>query len=298
MRIDLASVRNPAIDLGPEGAVRDPALVSGDVAVLCFHTSAARSGERYQLCLDVTQSADLVTWSEPRRLTVSELNFSSPGNAVRVGDEWVLCVQSYPVEPGKKCGSEESRLWLMRSRELRDWSHPEAMHPRGCRARWTDSHRQIDPYLVEHDGRYWCFYKTAGQLGLLVSDDLRDWEEASPDRPVLGRRQTPDGSPVENPCVLRAGDRHAMFFAPCRKGRGVGLAFSDDLIDWRDVHYLDFPPLRWAEGGPTAAMVTDARDALGVWLMAFHGERPGSANAHAAAIGFAWSEDLEHWTVP
>ncbi|MHC4248602.1 MAG: glycoside hydrolase family protein [Planctomycetota bacterium] len=307
MPIDLARVRNPSIVPGPEGAVRDPALVVGDggdggVVIRCFHTSAAPSGERYQLCLDVAESADLVTWSAPERLTTSELNFSSPGNAIRVGDEWVLCVQSYPVEPGRKCGSEESRLWLMRSRDLVRWSAPEPMHPQGCRARWTDSHRQIDPYLIRSDVgdgvRYWCFYKTSGQLGLLVSDDLESWEEASPDRPVLGRDQTPDGKTVENPCVVRADGGYAMLFAPCRKGRGIGLAYSDDLVTWRDVHYVEFPSLDWADNGPTAAMAIDARDELGVWLMAFHGERRGGANAHAAAIGFAWSEDLEHWTVP
>ena len=70
MKIDLASVRNPAIDRGREEAVRDPALVSGDGVVLCFYTSAVRSGERYQLCLGVAESADLLTWSEPRNENV------------------------------------------------------------------------------------------------------------------------------------------------------------------------------------------------------------------------------------
>lgn len=64
---------------------------------------------------------------------------------------------------------------------------------------------------MEHAGRYWCFYKTAGCLGLMVSDDLRHWEEASPDRPVLGPADTPDGASVENPCVVRDGAEYVMF---------------------------------------------------------------------------------------
>ena len=86
-----------------------------------------------------------------------------------------------------------------------------------------------------------------------------------------------------------------MFFAPCRTGRGVGVARSDDLLNWRDVRYLDFPELAWAPAGPTAAMVLDLRAECGVWLMAFHGERRGP---HSAAIGLAWSEDLDRWHCP
>jgi hypothetical protein len=128
----------------------------------------------------------------------------------------------------------------------------------------------------------------------MVSDDLVEWMEASRDRPVLGSDDTPDGATVENPCVVRDGGEFVMFFAPCRKGRGIGVARSDDLFHWRDVRYLGFPDLPWAEGGPTAAMVLDLRDVCGEWVMAFHGERPGP---HAAALGIAHSPDMEHWDV-
>jgi len=206
----------------------------------------------------------------------------------------VLCVQSYPIEPGQVFGSEQSRLWLMRSKDLTSWSEPQLLQPNGCRATWTDSHRQIDPYLVRHDGRFWCFYKTSGCLGLLVSDDMARWQEVSPHRPVLSRHDTSDGSTVENPCVIRDDDSFVLFFAPCRKGRGIGIARSDDLLHWQDVHYLRFPQLAWAPGGPTAAMVLDLRQELGMWLMAFHGDTHG---AHGAALGLAWSDNLEQWTV-
>ena len=294
----LEHLRNPAIDRGPLEAARDPALIYESGIWRCFHTCAVRHGDRYDAFLDVATSQDMVTWSTPERLTTSSLNFSSPGNIIHANDQWVLCVQSYPIEPGQVWGSEASRLWLMRSDDLVHWSEPEPLHPPGCQARWTNSHRQIDPYLVYHDNRYWCFYKTSGQLGLLVSDDLQNWQEASPDRPVLGAHQTPDGVTVENPCVIRTGDTFVLFFAPCRKGRGIGVAYSNNLLDWRDAHYLSFPDLPWADGGPTAAMVIDARPEFGHWLMAFHGDRHDDDHRHSAAIGLAWSDDLEHWHVP
>lgn len=89
-------------------------------------------------------------------MVASPLNFSSPGNVIRVGNQWVLCVQSYPVLPGQAWGSEDSRLWLLRSRDLDTWRAPEPMHPVGCQANWTSSSRQIDPYLVTFQGRTWC----------------------------------------------------------------------------------------------------------------------------------------------
>jgi hypothetical protein len=95
--------------------------------------------------------------------------------------------------------------------------------------------------------------------------------------------------------VVAVAGGYAMVFAPCRPGRGIGLAYSRNMIDWQDVHYLDFPALPWAGDGPSAAMVLDLRRETGRWLMAFHGERPTATNAHSAALALAWSDDLEHW---
>ena len=298
MQFPLSSTPTPFLDLGT-AAARDPALVYDGQRLRCYYTLVERSGARYQLSVEVVETRDLQTWSPPRRLTVSPLNFSSPGNALRVGDEWVLCVQSYPVDPGGVYGNETSRLWLMRSPDLQDWSEPYIIYPQGCQARWAASHRQIDPYLVRCSGNFYCFYKTGGQLGLLVSPDLDHWQEASPDCPVLGTGDTPDGATVENPCVVEVPGGYAMVFAPCRPMRGIGLAYSSDLLRWQDVHYLDFPVLPWADNGPTAGMVLDLHCETGRWLMAFHGERTAQqSNAHSAALALAWGGDLEHWVLP
>ena len=294
-RIDWKAIRNPVIDRNPL-AVRDPAAVFHDGTLYCYCTLVEPAGGSYRLHTDLTTTTDFVHWSEFRRVTPIGPNFSSPGNVFRAVGKWQMCVQSYPIDNGTAFGNETSRLWLMESDDLVDWGEPRVIKPEGSTARWARTHRQIDPFIVEHDGRYWCLYKTDGNLGLLVSRDLRTWTEASPDRPVLGPRTTPDGCTVENPCVVRDAGRFVLFFAPCRPGRGIGVAMSDDLLHWRDVHYLDFPKLAWAPGGPTAAAVLDLRTELGHWLMIFHGERPG--HAHSAALAVAWSRDLVHWECP
>jgi hypothetical protein len=281
---------NPFIDRAPRVASRDPVLHYHQGVLRCYYTAVDGAG----LFVDEIHSSDFITWSEPRRLTGPGLNFSSPGNVIRVGDRWILCVQSYPILPGEKYGSEESRLWLMSSDNLVDWSEPEQINPDGCRGTWTDSPRQIDPYLVSWQDQYWCFYKTSGCLGLLVSGDLRNWSEAIPDRPVISRDRTPDGATVENPCVIHDGESFVMFFARVGRERGIGVARSSNLTDWEDIRYLEFPDLAWADSGPTAAMVIDLRDSHGFWLMAFHGERDDDVHGKAA-LGLAISTDLENW---
>ena len=285
-------VAQPFLDREPLAAVRDPAAILHDGMFRCFHTAVERTQQGYALFVDVTQSRDLTHWTPPRRLPASGPNVSSPGNVLRIEDRWLLCLQSYPIPPGGEYGTDESRLWLMESQDLEIWTPPYLLQPDGCRANWARSRRQIDPYLVEHDGRFWCFYKTDGSLGLLVSEDLTHWQEASPQRPVLSAADTPEGVTVENPCVVRTDDTFVLFFSLCREGRGIGVARSDDLQNWQDVRTLDFPVVPWAAGGPTAAMVLDTRQERGCWTMFFHGDR---TPPHGAALGCAWSDDLEHW---
>ena len=295
--IDWRQIHNPILDREPRCALRDPAVVLQEGIFFCFHSAVEYDQDTYRLYVDVTTSPDLVHWSTPRRLTQPGLNFSSPGNVFRWGAGWRMCLQSYPMGPGERYGSEASRLWWMDSPDLHTWDEPVLIQPQGAQVTWSNSARQIDPYMIQHDGRWGCFYKNQGCLGLLVSEDFVTWREASPQRPVLSGQDTPDGATVENPCVIWDEERgqFVLFFAPCRTGRGIGRAVSDDLLHWREVRYLPFPALPWAAGGPTAAFVLDARATTGAWLMFFHGDREGP---HSAALGMAWSDDLEHWTCP
>ncbi len=294
MSIDLSQIRNPIIDREPAIFSRDPAIIYHDGVFQLYHSAGTRHFLKYTFYLEVSESRDLVNWSPPRRVIDSKAGYSSPGNAIEVDNKWVLCVQTYPIPRFKKYASEKARLWLVETDDLDSfrWGKPIPVKPEGTTVNWTRSHRQIDPYLVEFDDKYWCLYKTSGALSLLVSRDLRNWQEATPNRPILSRKDLPIRAGIENPCVIQHQNRFMMFFAPTRRGRGIGVAISDDLIQWEDVHILDFPTLSWAPGGPTAPFVLDLRGETGHWLMAFHGD---TAGPHGAALGLAWSKDLENW---
>lgn len=290
----IKNFHNPILDLEPAVSARDPLLIEHEGVYHCYYSAVEKTSEGYRLSLDEIRSEDLQHWSTPRRLLADPLGFSSPGSIIRHKDRWVMALQSYPIPPGETYGSEAARLWLMESTDLENWDPPRPVKPEGCTARWAKSHRQIDPCVVAHDGKFWCFYKTDGQIGLLVSDDLARWEEALPDRPVLSRDNTPDHAGMENVCLVRDGGTWAMFFSPTRKGRGIGIARSNNLTDWRDIGYLEFPEVSWADNGPTAPMVLDRKADLGGWLMVFHGDRV-VRDAHGGALGLAWSRDLTHW---
>jgi len=237
-------ITNPILEPHPHLAVRDP-VIAYDAGVFHIYFSVVERGEeRFRWFVYTMRSSDLVDWSEPAPLADSPLNFSSPGDIIRVDGKWVMPVQSYVTVAGERYGTEDSRLHYMTSPDLDVWSDPVPLNPGGANVNWTDSKRQIDPCFVQHDGRYWCFYKTSGCLGLLVSDDFRTWQEASPDRPVFAQSDTPDNVTVENPSVVRDGGEFVLFFTACRPNRSVGVARSRDLLNWRDVHYLDIADLR------------------------------------------------------
>lgn len=288
----LFPVTNPVLDLEPVTAVRDPALLWHEGWFHCWYSAfETRDGNLY-FSVDTVRSRNLTDWTAPVRLFSGPANYSSPGNVIRVGDEWVLCFQSYPIPPGQKYGTDGSRLRTSRSRDLVSWSEPRVMTAKGCTASWADNPRQIDPFLYERDGRFYCYYKNLGALGLMESADLETWREISGDHPVLSRADTPDGATVENPSVVRCGDEDWMYFSPCRPGRGIGWARSNDRKTWTDIAYLPFPTLPWAPDGPTAPAVLDLRRELGWAVMAYHGDR---TDHFGAALAFAWSRDLVNW---
>lgn len=123
-------------------AYRDPAALYADGEFHLFFTLVETEPDGLvHSYVATSRSSDLRTWSAPRKLTPkSDRDYSSPGNAVRDGDEWVLCFQSYP-RPGNRddgkvrYGDETARLYTMRSRDLVKWSDPELL--RGADGRWS-----------------------------------------------------------------------------------------------------------------------------------------------------------------
>lgn len=302
--VNLAALSSPVLLAGDEThAYRDPAAVWHDGCFHLFYTynpPPGPDGKIYWFTA-VSTSRDLVHWTPPRLLTPKDQsrNFSSPGNVIRHGDEWVMCLQTYPIPDAHRdgpvrFGDATARLYAMRSRNLSDWSAPELLRVKGPDTAVEAMGRMIDPFLVEdreEAGKWWCFFKQNG-ASRAWSQDLRRWTFSG---------SFPAG---ENACVLRDGDEYVLFHSP---PNGIGVMRSYDLLTWRDEGLLtlgqhDWP---WARDGRlTAGFVLDLRKEpkVGKALMFFHAsafpERTGRGFWANCSLGIVWSDDLKNWAWP
>ena len=301
--VDLTALTSPVLLRGDDThAYRDPTAIYHDGEFHLFYTynPPPDADGRIYWFTAVSTSRDLAHWTEPRLLTPKDQtrNFSSPGNMIRFGDQWVLCLQTYPV-PGAlkdgptRYGDDTARLFLMRSTNLVDWSAPELLRIKGPDVPVEKMGRMIDPCLIEDrddPGKWWCFFKQNG-ASRSWSRDLKAWTFAG---------HFPCG---ENTCIIRDGDVYVLFHSPTN---GIGIKRSKDLINWRDEGLLtlgqqDWP---WARNGRlTAGFVLDLRrdPAVGKALMFFHAsaftEKTRGFWANCS-LGLAWSDDLKNWSWP
>ena len=119
----------------------------------------------FQLAL--IKSRDLIHWSEPRTLTPpdDDLNFTDPGNIVRLGDQWIMTVENYRTPFSPSGGPETTRCWLLRSADLEHWSEPEPMLLKGPEVPLEQMGRAICPCLFPDrsiPGKWWCAFKQGG----------------------------------------------------------------------------------------------------------------------------------------
>ena len=300
---DLMAMTCPAIFIGNDHtAYRDPAVYEKDGNFFLFYTvvEIEKTGGIYSYTAE-SESRNLLDWTKPRILTPRDqnLNYSSPGNVVKDGDEYVLCLQTYP-RPGNTVtnmpmfADETARLYTMRSKDLRTWSAPELLRVKGPDVPFEKMGRMIDPYLLrdrDDPGKWWCFFKQNG-ASRAHSRDLKAWT-------FDGR--VPAG---ENACVVVKDGEYVLFHSP---QNGIAVKRSRDLVNWKDdpkLITLGQAGWNWAKGRITAGTVIDARHVKGVgkYLMFFHGSGPkkeieGDFDRNAS-IGIAWSDDLEHWDWP
>jgi len=94
------------------------------------------------------------------------------------------------------------------------------------------------PWLLEHEGRFWNFYNAAEgsieQMGLATSTDLRQWDRY-PGNPVLphGGPGTYDEQFCSDGKVFRHDDHWIMiYFGVGQGGAHIMIAFSRDLHTW------------------------------------------------------------------
>ncbi|MHC4168158.1 MAG: glycosyl hydrolase 53 family protein, partial [Planctomycetota bacterium] len=297
-RTDFSQLTSPIIFRGDRKyGFRDPAVVyHGGVFYLYFTLSETSADGGYFNMTAYSTSSDLVHWTFPEIITPRDrnLNHSSPGNIIRFDGKWVICLQTYPTPNLETFGTKDSRIWIMRSDDLKDWSEPELIRVKGNDVPRQDMGRMIDPYLLEdaqEKGKWWCFYKQNG-VSMSYSHDLKNWT-------YVGRARA-----GENVTVLRKDEEYVMFHSP---SNGIGVKHSKDPKSWgADTQLLKLGQDQWpwAQGRLTAATVIDLTEepSVGKYIMFFHGsskEGLGRHRAHGrASLAIAWSDDLVNWTWP
>ena len=295
--VDFGAIRSPIIFAGDEKwAYRDPAAVYHNETFYLYFTVSEMDGQYFYNRIAMSTSRDLLHWSKPRFLTPRDqnLNYSSPGNVIGFGGRWALCLQTYPTpEAGQSTGDASSRLWIMRSDDLENWSEPELLRVKGPDVPVEAMGRMIDPYLIEDaadPGKWWCFYKQNG-VSMSWSRDLKTWTYVSKRRAG------------ENVTVLRVGDEYLMLHSP---RNGVGVKRSKTLDDWSEdggMVYLGQENWPWAKERLTAATALDLTKEPGIarYVIFFHGESqrktvPGTHGC--ASLGIAWTRDFKAWEWP
>ena len=111
--VDFAAIPSPIILRGSaERAYRDPCGHYHGVFRVWHTNVRGRADSGWSAATAVIESRDLVTWSEPCDVTARDrtLNYSSPGNVIRHGGRWLMCLQTYPSGAGRP-GDHTARIF-------------------------------------------------------------------------------------------------------------------------------------------------------------------------------------------
>ena len=297
--LDFEKIESPIIFKGDyKYAYRDPAVIYHNNTFFLYYTVVERAADGgMYLYTALSKSNDLVHWTFHKILTPRDrnLNYSSPGNIVKYNDEWILCLQTYPQPNKERWGNKDSRVWIMRSKDLENWSTPELLEVKGNHVPQSEMGRMIDPYLLEdpnEPGKWWCYYKQNG-ASMSYSYDLKNWTYVG---------ATDAG---ENVTVLYKNNEFIMFHSP---PNGIGVKRSKTPSGWGENEQLitlGQENWEWAQRRLTAATVIDLTEDenIGKYIMFFHGSSHEGAkpayNAHNnASMAIAWSDDLINWDWP
>ena len=220
----------------------------------------------------VAESTDLLQWTNPRLA----MGFGPPNEFDHGG-----CVigaflyESYDVKAPRLLKRRDGKYWTLYgcyprqgAYELRPgyegvassddglaWRRAKnapilSVHDADC-GTWEKS-CIYQPWLVEHQGRFFDFYNAAQggteQMGVALSDDLLSWKR-HPGNPVVRNRASGyDEKFCSDGKVFRDGDHWTMFyFGVGRGGAHIMAAFSRDLLHWTS----DPEPLYKAGGNPS-----------------------------------------------
>ncbi|KAA6334782.1 hypothetical protein EZS27_016928 [termite gut metagenome] len=205
--IDIRKILSPVLFAGDaHTAYRDPAVLFHEGVFYLFFSFIEIEPDGYIYSyVAYSKSRDLIHWTSVKKITQKDqsLNYSSPGNIIRYGKEWLICFQTYPrpryhtSEQKIRYGDQTARIFLMRSHDLENWSNPELLKVKGDSIAVEDMGRMIDPYLIrdkDDPDKYWCFYKQNG-VSLSYTCNFSSWNyfghtEAGENACVLVRDKT------------------------------------------------------------------------------------------------------------
>lgn len=288
LEFDYSAITNPVWRLD-EMHLRDPAVLVHDGTIYLYFTYYDPKAKTWHVGMATTK--DFRTFS-PIAI-VSPEGYASPGNVIKTDKGWCLCYQQYREFPHYLC--------LAFSDDLVHWTEPKKIFNTGPENAWNADKRVIDPFLVEWNGRYYCYYvgstrwgKPAGHnlIGVAVSDDLEQWEDASPDAPVIGVDfdwEEPDGN--ENNCVIRHKGRWFMLYSARLGNQQIAYAWSDDLIHWEKGGLCDVPVFDASRTGFGAPVIIEGLGAPGTFYMIYQGR---DASHHMSFL-LLESTDLVTW---
>lgn len=297
--INFELISSPVIFKGDyKFAFRDPAVIYHQDTFHLYFTLVERASDSGMYLFTAhSKSKDLIHWSFPEKLTLRDrnLNFSSPGNIIKFNNEWIMCLQTYPTPNNEIWGNKDSRIWIMRSDDLENWSEPELLKVKGPYIPVDQMGRMIDPYLMEdanEPGKWWCYYKQNG-VSMSYSYDLQNWVYSG------------SANSGENVTVLYKDGEYVLFHSP---ENGIGIKKSSKPDAWgpdEKLLVLGQEGWPWAKRRLTAATVIDLTEDPNInkYIMFFHGSSMEGAtpvyNAHNnASLGITWSDDLINWEWP
>jgi len=285
---DYSKLSNPIWSL-PDKHLRDPAVLLHEGRAYVYFTYFDPAGGTWHVGMATTE--DFLQFSEIS--LISPEGYASPGNVLATKHGWVLCYQQYREFPHYLC--------LAFSDDLSTWSKPTKIFNTGPENRWNVDGRVIDPYLVEWQGTYYCYYvgstrwgKPAGHnlIGVAVSRDLVHWEDASPDRPVIGVDfdwEQPDGN--ENNCVIRYRDQWRMLYSAGLARQKIAWAVSEDLIHWEKKGLCEVPAHEAGSVYFGAPVVIEGLAGPDTYHMIYQGQ---DQKGHMSFL-LRESRDLVHW---
>jgi hypothetical protein len=276
-------MRNPIFNQNEKYSYRDPAAFIKDGVIYLFFTIVINENDNQYFCIAMSESNDLQNWTKPEILTEKDIskNYSSPGNVVEYNNEYYLCLQSYPRPDNETYGNENSRIFTMKSYDLRNWSKPELLMVKGdvCE---QDMGRMIDPYILDDGDDYICFFKQNG-VSFSKSKNLKHWHFQG---------YTECG---ENVCAIKNDDEYIIFNSP---ENGINILTTKDFINFDDkgTIYLNQDIKPWAKDRITAGFVIDIGSINDKYkyAMFYHGDEE-SNYLFGASLAVAFSNNLYNW---